>query len=66
MLNKHKKWQEREIDKDAVYKKAEIKQCVPCQKCFCLGNNECKHECLNKERLCVLDDTFICPWRLLR
>jgi len=61
MLNKHEAWQKRKIDEELVYERAELKGIPPCQECFCLGNNECGHECLNKEQLCTLDDTLVCP-----
>ena len=50
-------------DMDEIKGDACVDGAVPCEECGCLGNNECGHDCLDREQECTIqqESDGACP-----
>jgi hypothetical protein len=54
LVEQHKIWMRRERELTG-----RVDDICPCESCGCIGNNDCGHECLDRD--CALDEEMICP-----
>lgn len=58
LKEQHLQWQNSQRDLQATLDYAD--ETSFCQICYCRGNNECGHECMDNESGCALKDG-VCP-----